>query len=73
MSEFHCDQGRKAAPKRMNPPAANVRIWGGKHSAYFDADSNQVRVWDSVAGYWTTCHSLTANQIKRVKRLATWR
>ena len=25
------------------------------------------RVWDAVAGYWTTCHALTPSQIKRVK------
>ena len=30
-----------------------------------------VRVWDSEAAYWTACHSLTAAQCARVRRLAS--
>jgi hypothetical protein len=30
-------------------------------------DSGLVRVFDSIAGYWTTCHSLTEHQIRYVK------
>lgn len=26
-----------------------------------------VRVWDEVAGHYTTCHALTAGQIKRLR------
>jgi hypothetical protein len=31
-------------------------------------EGETVRVWDSVAGYYTTCHSLTADQQKRIAR-----
>ena len=34
--------------------------------AYVEDGIKKVRVWDSVAGYYTTCHSLTAAQIKYV-------
>lgn len=34
-----------------------------------DADGT-VRVYDSVAGYYTTCHSLTSATIRRIRRLA---
>lgn len=27
-----------------------------------------IRVWDDVAGHWTTCHSLTDAQITRLRR-----
>lgn len=30
-------------------------------------ESNVVRVWDSVAGYFTTCHNLTPAQEKSVR------
>jgi len=30
-----------------------------------------VRVYDSVAGYWTGCHDLTPAQCARVRRLAS--
>ena len=32
------------------------------------AQNGVVRVYDSIAGYWTTCHALTPSQVKRVKR-----
>jgi len=35
------------------------------------ADADGVWVYDDVAGYFTTCHSLTATQEARVRRLAT--
>jgi hypothetical protein len=28
-----------------------------------------VRVWDEIARYYTTCHSLTPRQIKRIKAM----
>ena len=33
-------------------------------------DNDDVLVWDSVAGHYTTCHSLCGSAIKRAKRLA---
>jgi len=42
----------------------------GTYSAYADEDGT-VRVWDSSAGHYTTCHNLTENQIKYVRRMAT--
>jgi hypothetical protein len=29
-----------------------------------------VRIWDSVAGHYTTCHSLTPRQVKRIVKAA---
>lgn len=29
-----------------------------------------VRVYDDVAGYYTTCHSLSESAIRRIRRLA---
>lgn len=34
-----------------------------------DADGT-MRVYDSVAGHYTTCHSLSAAAIRRIRRLA---
>ena len=36
----------------------------------FQIDGKTVRVWDSVAGYFTTCHSLSKSAIIRIRRLA---
>lgn len=44
----------------------SVKIWGGTQSAYADADGT-VRVYDPVAGYWTTCHTLSARVRARVR------
>jgi hypothetical protein len=38
----------------------------GTFKATLTADG-LVRVFDSIAGYWTTCHSLTPAQIRYVK------
>jgi hypothetical protein len=43
-----------------------VSQWGGMVEARADADGT-VRVWDSVAGHYTTCHSLTAAQARYVR------
>jgi hypothetical protein len=40
----------------------------GRYEAFYE--DGQVRVWDSVGGYYTTCHSLTDNQVAYVKRMA---
>lgn len=39
----------------------------GTYRAVVDADGT-VRVWDSVAGYYTTMHSLTARQMQSARR-----
>ena len=46
--------------------SVNVRIWGGTHKAYADCIGT-VWVYDPVAVHWTTCHSLTLAQIRRVR------
>lgn len=43
----------------------------GAFRAQVDTDGT-VRVWDSVAGYWTTCHALTPGQIASARRRAGW-
>ena len=44
----------------------------GTFFAKVDVDGT-VRVYDSVAGYWTTCHCLTPGQIAYARRVAGWR
>ena len=44
----------------------NVRIWGDKYAAFAGTDG-MVRVYDPVAGHFTTCHSLTPSQQRRVR------
>jgi hypothetical protein len=39
------------------------------HSATVDPDGT-VRIWDSVAAHYTTCHALSAAAIRRVRKLA---
>jgi hypothetical protein len=34
-------------------------------------EGGKVSVWDSVAGHYTTCHSLSAAAVKRIARKAT--
>jgi hypothetical protein len=57
------------APKwrMMNMKTIMVRCWGQMVPAIYDG---AVRVWDSVAGAYTVCHSLTARQVARVIRLS---
>ncbi len=45
-----------------------VKAWGRMERAF--AENGRVYVWDSVAGHYTTCHSLTNAQCMRVVRLA---
>lgn len=35
------------------------------------AEDGVVRVWDEVAGYYTTCHSLSRAAERRIRRLAS--
>ncbi len=39
------------------------------HKFLVDPDG-VVRVWDSVAGHYTTCHSLSASAIRRIRNAA---
>jgi hypothetical protein len=52
----------------MNTSVVNVRTWGGTYPAYAD-EYGIVRVYDSIAGHYTVCHSLTPRQQARVRRL----
>jgi len=40
------------------------------HKFSLDADGT-VRVWDSVAGHYTTCHSLSKSAEARIRKLAS--
>lgn len=42
------------------------------HKFSINADST-VRVWDAVAGYYTTCHCLSKSAEARIRKLATVR
>lgn len=39
------------------------------HRVLVDSDGT-VRIWDSVAGYYTTLHSLSQQACRRIRRLA---
>jgi hypothetical protein len=41
-----------------------------ENRASVDRDGT-VRVWDSVAGHYTTCHSLGRSALARIRRAAT--
>lgn len=43
----------------------------GAYRAHVDADGT-VRVWDSVAGHYTRCHSLTPAQVASAQRRSGW-
>jgi len=38
------------------------------HDALVEADGT-VLVWDSVAGYYTSCHALSASAIRRARKV----
>lgn len=40
-----------------------------EHQFTVDADGT-VRVWDPVAGHYTTCHSMSQATVRRVRKLA---
>jgi hypothetical protein len=44
----------------------NVK-WNGKTAQATADQDGTVRVWDSVAGHYTTCHSLTERQQQLVR------
>ncbi len=37
----------------------------------FLVSADEVRVWDSVAGYYTVCHSLSAASVRRIRKMAS--
>ena len=53
----------------MSKATTRVRQWGGMVAAYYE--DGRVWVYDSVAGHYTTCHSLTPRQMAMVRRLAS--
>ena len=36
----------------------------------FEVDGEEVRVWDSIAGHYTLCHSLSESAKRRILKLA---
>lgn len=36
----------------------------------FEIDGDEIRVWDSVAGHYTLCHSLSPSAQRRIRKLA---
>ena len=52
----------------------NVRIWGGAFRAYAERSNDAiiVRVYDPIAGHYTTCHSLTPGQVRHVISRTLW-
>jgi WD40 repeat protein len=43
---------------------------GIKTNYFLVSSDGTVRVWDSVAGYYTTCHSLSKSAESRIRKLA---
>jgi hypothetical protein len=41
-----------------------------EHSFMVDRDTETVRVWDDVAGHFTTCHSLSPKAVRRIRKIA---
>ena len=33
-------------------------------------DKKAVRVWDEVAGHWTTCHSISERNLREIRKAA---
>ncbi len=57
----------------MSKTTTTVRAWGKSAKAYAERVRQQdgteriaVRVYDDVAGHYTTCHSLTPAQVRYV-------
>ena len=36
----------------------------------FLVEGDEVKIWDDVAGYFSTCHSLSERVLSRIRRLA---
>lgn len=53
--------------------AVRARFFSGHpiQTRKVSVDSNgTIRVWDEVAGHYTTCHSLTRSAERRIQKLA---
>jgi hypothetical protein len=55
--------------KSTKPSTVNVR-WHGKATPATCDAGGTVRVYDDVADHYTTCHSLTAAQVRYVRSRA---
>jgi hypothetical protein len=42
----------------------------GVRAHSFKVNGDTVRVWDGIAGHYTTCHCLSASAIRRIIKLA---
>jgi hypothetical protein len=49
---------------------AKVFAGHGIEVCQFSVTGNEIRVWDSVAGHYTSCHSMSPSTIRRIKRIA---
>jgi hypothetical protein len=58
--------------KKMTTITARAKAFSnqGIRAYEFQIDGETVRVWDSVAGYFTTCHSLSKSAERRIRNLA---
>lgn len=45
---------------------------GVRHNRCLVEPDGAVLVWDSVAGQYTRCHSLTFKALRRIRKLAGW-
>ena len=50
---------------------AKVKAWGSLRTRRVSVDADgAARVYDPTAGYYTTCHNLSAGQVRRLRSLA---
>jgi hypothetical protein len=52
---------------------AKAKVFAGERSAkphQFLVTRETVKVWDDVAGYYTSCHSMGPSTIARIKKLS---
>jgi hypothetical protein len=52
----------------MSDKTTTIKAWGGTRKAYYSG--KQAWVWDPCAGHYTSCHSLSVGQVRRVKARA---
>ncbi|HEX5444057.1 MAG TPA: hypothetical protein VFW87_09525 [Pirellulales bacterium] len=52
---------------------ARAKVWSGRgvtRERFSVAPNGTVRAWDSVAGHYTTCHSMSDAAMARIRKLA---
>lgn len=55
----------------METITARAKVFGKMDEYEFQIDGyGTVRVWDEVAGHYTTCHSMSKAQERRIRKLA---